>query len=464
MDIKEYIKSIHENDFTPFENDSFKKDAFNEYHGKTLLEYLLEKGYHNCWMDKLATFDIKWIKLYLKYNVLEPIMECNLDLLMSPIDGSTLIDSLLKKLSNEGKIKLYYNIQKNDYWKFHVMEDEIISIYENNGIIVPKIFFKDSFLTKPKPIITDDLFKEFEIVFSNYNKRIIEYILNIFKKNYQVNPQRVTNDMLRLIDYKKNNPDFIIVDSHNTEGEFAALEKRLAINMYSDMIFNHELSHIMFQIYENESNDEETRKFNLLRLPLLNEEKEKEIKKYLERFHKQYEKELEKYREMYKTMVSKKYGSFNNYVKSICKSIIDCKTHMINIDYNGSEYYFIEDETDAINVAVEIIKAEKEEYAKSMVRHHFAAELMIENLIDAIYVGKIFDGLMEIECLSGHSYLYYMEDDKMPLNECIANYDAIKKLPNNQGIISTLKRLIGSEMIEFFDNYLIKNREGIYGR
>ncbi len=318
MDSKQYVEKILNNDFELFENNKLEKIMFDEYEGKTILDYLLEKGYHNAWMDNLATYKIKWAKCYLKHNILSPLMECFLDILFTKIDDKIFIDHLLDKLNPTEKLELYYNIQKYNYWKFHTKEVEIINIFKKHNVDLPKIFFKDTYYKNPNLNITNDLFKEFLNVFSNEDEEIIKFILKIFKNNYRINPQRTTNDMLKLMDYKKNNPDFRIIDSYTPEGEYNAIEKRLETNKYVDMVFNHELSHILFEVYESDSRDEAVNQFNtfLNRFDYI-DELDSKIAIYLNDYHIKYEKAKIMYRNKYRKELVKKYGSFDNYVKQI---------------------------------------------------------------------------------------------------------------------------------------------------
>ena len=465
MTASKYIESFEQKKYDVFEKNELLKDGLLDYQGKTIIEFLLDNDFHNNEMDNFASYSKEWAYYYIKYNILKPVMQCKLEILLSYEKGKKIIDYLLEKIDDNEKIELYHHIQRYDYWQFHMMEDEIIKIYKNHGVILPKIFVSNSFTRNTSPIVSDDIFQEFTRTYIDQDKEIIEYILRIFKKNYQINSGRTTNDMLKLIDYKKQNPEFRIYNSNSIEGGFNPTEKFLKINTVSELIFNHELSHIIFEMCESEKSDQDVKKFDELRQPILKGDYQNKIISYLKRFHESFEKFKVKYHETYRKEIVKKYGSLNEYIKHICVSIIESKSNIIKLSHIDSlpDYYFL-DEVDIPDVALEVIKTEEEEYVTYMARHHFASQLVIEDLLDAIYIGDIYDELFDIDCLCGHGIFYYMFDEKLPFNECLANYDAIKKLPNNSGIMNDLRNLIGDEMIMFLDNYLVKNREGNYGR
>ena len=465
MTASKYIESFEQKKYDVFDRREFLDDGLLDYQGKTIIEFLLDNGFHSDEMDNFASYNKEWAYYYIKYDIVKPVMQCKLEILLSYAKGKKIIDYLLDKIDDNKKIELYHHIQRCDYWQFHMMEDDIIRIFKNHGVILPKIFISNSYTRNSSPIVSDDIFKDFLETYNDQDKEIIEYILKILKKNYQVNPERTTNDILKLIEYKKQNPEFRIYNSNSIAGGFNPIENFLRISMVSDLIFNHELSHIIFEMCEAEKNDQDVKRFDELRQPILEDDYKNKIISYLSEFHESFEKTKLKYREAYKKEIIKKYGSINEYIKHICVSIIDSKSNIIKLSHINSspDYYFL-NEMDIADVALEVIKTEEEEYVNHLARHHFASQLMIEDLLDAIYMGEIYDVLFDVDCLCGHGIFYYMFDEKLPFNECLANYDAIKKLPNNSGIMNDLRNLIGDEMIMFLDSYLVKSREGKYGR
>ena len=113
------------------------------------------------------------------------------------------------------------------------------------------------------------------------------------------------------------------------------------------------------------------------------------------------------------------------------------------------------------DVVMEFLTIEREEFVRINTRKYFAPDLMIENMLDAILLGKIFDNDLGINCLSGHGSFYF-SNKKRSFDECLANYDAIKKSIKGDKLILDLESLIGYDLINFLDSYIEKNREGKY--
>ena len=61
-----------------------------KYHMSYLLEYLLENNIHTTIMDNYASKDLLWINLYLKYNIIKPLINVPLELLLNQTDNSLL--------------------------------------------------------------------------------------------------------------------------------------------------------------------------------------------------------------------------------------------------------------------------------------------------------------------------------------------------------------------------------------
>ena len=84
---------------------------------------------------------------------------------------------------------------------------------------------------------------------------------------------------------------------------------------------------------------------------------------------------------------------------------------------------------------------------------------MLENLLDALLVGKIFACELTEYCLSGHSKMYYYFNEELSFNECLADFDAINKSDKSEQLLSDLSDLVGIDIINFLNYYNEKNRE-----
>ena len=147
------------------------------------------------------------------------------------------------------------------------------------------------------------------------------------------------------------------------------------------------------------------------------------------------------------------------YIEIICKDILDNKEDFSMVSL-GDKIYDLE-VCDVKLFVLELLTIEKNEYINNRVRKFFDKELMFENFLDAIFMGKLCDDMGD-ECLSGHSMIYFLEKESNSFDEVLANFDAIKK--NNGGnLIEDLQLLVGDEIITFLNDYLIRNRENGYG-
>ena len=105
-----------------------------------LIEYLLKEGIHTKIMDSRTQHSSKWMKFYLKYNVLKPLLNCYLRPLLDIVDGKMILDVLLEKFTTEEKMQLLSNLKKNSYWELREHEKEIIYLYKKHGISLSQIF------------------------------------------------------------------------------------------------------------------------------------------------------------------------------------------------------------------------------------------------------------------------------------------------------------------------------------
>ena len=165
-------------------------------------------------------------------------------------------------------------------------------------------------------------------------------------------------------------------------------------------------------------------------------------------------------RKKYFNTIDDYYGSFNNYIKKIYLDLKDNTPELLSIwtVYSECYSYPIISKCNLEQVTETFINSEKNLYIHTNARKIFAPYLTLENMLDAILTGALFDDKSS-HCLSGHGSLYFSKEKSNSFDECLADYDAIKKSTKSNEIIKILRELIGDELIEFLDNYLLKNRE-----
>ena len=464
MEKQEYNKLIINNELDKLANISTIDDLIKyKYLYRYLIEYLLENNIHTKIMDSKAQYDSDWINFYLKYNVLKPLLNSRLEPLLKTSNKRLLLDNLLEKLSNDERIELLHNLKKNSYWTYHIYENKIINLYDKYGINLTQVFINDPKINKRVDKVPQkelELFNEFKEVFQDNNHNTINFYFSEFRKLLAINKERTIDDIEKLIIYKRKHPDFKLLLSKNTEGEYDASEKHIIISPYRSNILSHELSHLLYNELDDFIDANHLDVYKKIQDRINSDEIIKKISEYLEQFHKRFHSMYDYFKEIYYLEIKKKYHSFNEYIKAVCQDICENHPEMIMID-DMAAYYV--DDNNVSDIVVELLEIEKEEYIYRLLKNYYSEELMLENLLDALLMGKIYDNFLNIECLSGHSGFDFIEEENLSFNECLANYDAIKNSRKATRLTNDLQSIVGSELIRFLDNYIEKNRGRNYG-
>ncbi len=464
---KEYIKMIENKDWEKLSKIARTSDlAFYKYKGKYLLEYLLEKNIRSVDMDEVVRYNHEFANLYLKYNIFEPIFSSSLSVLLHEEENGYFLDRLLSKLNNEQKLNLYDRIKFKDYNKYRVNEKNILECFRRNGVVLPSIFLNYTFGEEYTIRDCDrELIKQFSDVFSDQKKEVLNVYINEIKKRLLMNHDRAVIDTEKLIEYKKMSPKFTLELSKETDGKYEKVRARIEVSRYASTIYDHELSHLLFQIFENRRIIDD---YEDIREKLDNKSNIEKFKKYLDGFHSKFEEKGKEYEKEYYDLINVKYGSFDNYLLFVCKDFYDNKDKIgcfiLDIQTDAKLYDLSTRNSleEIKKVVLEFLEIEKNEYITRNLRNYYGPYLMLENMLDAIVMGSIFDDL-EDKCLSGHGRLYFVLHDGGSFDECLADFDAICKSEKKDEIIKELEKLIGKELIEFLEKYIEMNRERRHG-
>ena len=459
MEKQEYNNLIINGKLNELANISMVDDLIRyRYLNRYLISYLLDAGIHTNIMDSRAILDIKWTKYYLKYNITKPLLKCHLKPLLMTINNELVLDTLLKKLNNADRIKLYENLKENNYWEIQTHEQEIRRSYAKVGITLPEIFIKKPLISDQKKHLSTkykDLIEKFRKTFSETEENVLDAYTNEFKKRLLVNDKRMVSDIKKIIEYKKMHKDFSLNLSCDTEGEYNSEKESITISPYRYLVLTHELSHLMYDDIEVNKRDI-IKEYISIQNSINNDETIKKIVQYLDNFHKNYEYMKSIFKEMYYHEIKKKYKSYDEYIKAICTDIYKYHPDIIAID--DEMVYFYVDNDNIEDIVAELIHIEEEEYININVRNYYTEELLLENMLDALLNGKICDGMLDIDCLSGHAGCDFMDDYELSFNECLADYDAIKNSSKNSKLINDLEKLVGLDIIDFLEDYLLKYR------
>ena len=311
-------------------------------------------------------------------------------------------------------------------------------------------------------LIDDEIFIEFKELFQNTDTKLLNYIINELKRCLLKDRERTLNDIKKLIKYKKDKPLFSFYNStiSDNHGYFDPKKLVLSTDTVDSLKFNHEFSHLLFHVYENDTIINE---YENIRLKLDTENNYLIVKKYLEMLHHRFDDEKKKLEQVYDSKINEYYGNFSKYFKKVYLDLKDNTPDFIklkNIISEGYVYASITPET-LRDVCLSFVEIEQQEYIALELKKNNSPYLMLENMLDAIFNGKLFDDL-EFDCLSGHGSFYFSKNLTNSFDESLANYDAIKKSDKGTEVIKIIRELIGNELIEFFDNYIKKNREESY--
>lgn len=461
-----YIDLLIKRKYDELANISFIDDLVKiSYNNRYLIEYLLEDKFHSPKMDEYLKYHLSFAKYYLKYHIINPLLECSLNILLESINGKDLIlDELLNNINDNDKMILYQKIKINSYTEYHRREGEVVKCFLRHGILINPIFITTNVSLEKNNIEDEDLLIEFNKIFYDTDNVILRNITNIFHNDLLNNRLRALNDIKKIIEYKKEHQKFKFIDSQNNDGNYDSLTDTMKVSLERPLVFEHEFSHLLYQSFENQ--DEIIKKYKKIidgldKLNIFNN-----IIIYLKKFHKEYEHSMSIYRKEYDELIKQKYGSFDNYLNKVTFDIQENMPEFIRIYHEDEQISNMYDVNlvNASSISLELLEVEKEEYIRKRLHTNYSEELMFENLLDAILMGKIFDYEEDFKCLSGHGILYFKDDIILSLDECLANYDAICKTDKKEKLKGDLISLIGDDLTFILDEYIKKNREGVYER
>ena len=462
MENKEYNRLIFNNIINKLANITNYSDLTTyKYLDKYLLEYLLKNNIHTTRMDNYMKKNNLWINLYLKYNIIEPLVNVPLEYLLEKTDNELLLVKILTKMNNSERIKLYQKMKYSNVWLFNHIEQDIIEIYQTYNIIIPQTFINLPKIADNKIKVNKKLQKELSklvTIYGDTDKQTIDTIINELKRKSKQDIKRTYMDIVKLLNYKLDNKDFKLKISPT--GYLCGLyttDDSILIDKYIHGLFNHELSHLFVDQFELFDIDEDYKEYRNMIKKIINRKSSiNRITNYLNEFHSRINFMKKIFKELYFKEVEKQYGSFNAYANKLYIEIKNIKPEVIIIDKIATEIYIDEDNIETS--VMEIIESLSNNYANICVTNYYNEELFLENLLDSILKGRIWANELQVESMSGHSRKYYKSDKYASLDECLANYDAIKNSNKADILINKLRYLVGDELVFFLDDYVCLKR------
>jgi hypothetical protein len=480
MENKDYNRLIEENKIKHLLRIPTVDLVKYKYQGRYLLEYLLENNIHYFSMDLNACHEIKWMKLYIKYNILEPLLKVNLPFLLERDGKGLVLDTLLKVFNDDQKLKLYQSMKVYNYWLFMCNEDIIIKTYKKYKINLPELFIPIP--TLHNEVISnnsklENLLKEFKKVYKSMDNYTLDVCINEFRRKAKIDLNRTCNDIKLLIAFKKNNRTFKIITKNLTcedveeVGNYNCTRNLIEIDNYHRGTFDHELSHMIYHIYERYlqlypgTNNSFYYQYKTIQTNIKNNKLDNIIT-YIHDFHNRYNDICNYFTDLYFAKVEKKYGSYAKYKEAIDNDILENKLYLVEYSKDG-DYIDVVDEYDNPKKSLrktateELIISHSAEYVYYSAKNYYNEELFLENLLDALLDGAIFDQKYGLDSLSGHGLDYFIQLSDLSFNEVLANYDAIIHSYQRDRLTNKLRDIVGDELVDLLDKYFNERKNKI---
>ena len=462
MEKKEYNHLIENNrllelSYTAKAGDLIKYQYKNLY----LIEYLLREDIRDKRYDTYAQHYTEWAVFYLKYHITKPLLKMNFNALMTMVDGKRFLDILLGNLTDFEKIDLYDHMKKEFYWQVHDYEQEIIAIYKKHGMKIKQIFIKSPSVfdfKAGKRKSDNELLNEFSFVFKDSSDYILNVYLHELKRGLSIDSVRTRDIIEKLIRHKINHDDFNLKLTVDGEGEY---DGDITINPKVIGVMYHELSHF----FRHNFTKADRLQYEKLRRKVDNDDTKTNIINYLKILHSRYDDMKSYFEAIYDREVKKQYGSMVKYEQAVFNDLYVYNTKIVSVRCETmGDFNLYVNEYSIIGTAHKLLEVEKAEFVNDCIKNYYSVELTLENLLDALLNGAIYDGLAGIECLSGHESLYYMQNKDASFDECLADYEEILNSKRKNKILNDLEMLVGSELIDFLENYIEKERNEIHSK
>ncbi len=423
--------------------------TYYEYLNKPILEYLLEKHIHTKKMDNYSITNSKWIILYIKYNIIDPLVNANLFVLLTFENDVLLLDILLKVLDDKQRMKLYQNFKEQDYIFFAENESIVINSYKKVGITLPRYLIKIPTIEErkisAKKEIEDEL-KKLREVYKDISKDTLNTICNEFRKNAKYNHQVVMKNIKKLIEYKNRFKNFKIklfypdidITEQTCGFSIESNNRKMVTEIYQLGTFTHELSHLLFNDCEKNW-DYYYDQFKKLSKKINNKETINKIIDYLQIYHGNYDFMRNIFAELYYAKIAQTYGSYEKYIKYLTDDMINS-----GLDFLSYSDIFVQ----------ELIEDECAKYSRTMTRNYYRDEGYAESFINSILRGRINTNRKHFRYFCGHNPEYFEEDELNAFDESIAEFYSIINSFNANRIINDLRGVLGDEIIDLFLDYM----------
>lgn len=411
---------------------TFSKHSQLEYLYKLEKEELLKRNINrNCMLDEFISHDLNETKFILEYFRLDR----DIDIIMF----------FKLKGFNLGNEKIDFELLDEEAYSY-----EIIKM--NNALLKSQIKYEE--LQEEDALLLIELE---ELFIDSDSPELVEAIILSFAKEIKKNNIYALEELKKLIQIKKMNPDLEITKS--TTGSFFSRNAGLNLATAEINTINHELGHLFHYYLDNEDTPlgfediirklqqdenllEKTTTFSKL-LRTYEDELEPTIDKEYDEWSEDYYTE-DKIQEIQEFLSSSKQDKIEYYKK---------------LGYKEEELALILDESFTLEQYMENQKRIKCSEMLSVTMSAYHSELQaISDIIDAIYEGHYYNNKLldkngeRIEGTFGHGIVYYSSIDNV-FQEIFANYSLLMKSDRREQSFMILKEIVGEELINYLHAY-----------
>ena len=411
-------------------------------------------------IDTLDTEDL--VKAYItfsKHNQLEYLYKLDKEeLLKRNLNKNCMLDEFISHDLNETKFILqYFRLDKDiDIIMFFKLKDEEAYSYEmirmNNAILKSQIKYEE--LPEEDALLLIELE---ELFIDSDSPELVEAIVLSFAKEIKKNNIYALEELKKLIQIKKLNPDLEI--SKSTTGSYFSRNSGLNLATAEINTINHELGHLFHYYLDNEDTPQG---FEEIIRQLQQDQNLLEKTTTFSRLLRSYEDELE-------PTIDKEYDEWSeeyfteDKIKEIQEFLSSSKQDKIEyykkLGYKEEELALILDESFTLEQYMENQKRIKCSEMLSVTMSAYHSELQaISDIIDAIYEGHYYNNKLldkngeRIEGTFGHGIVYYSSIDNV-FQEIFANYSLLMKSDRREQSFMILKEMVGEELINYLHSY-----------
>lgn len=395
----------------------------------------------------------------------------NLNTLLKKYDNKTLLDYFLDK---DSELTLNKILDKSDKMNYSVMiilksrgikdNDSILNINKDNAS-----FVKNTPDTYYGPLDNDSdyLIKELERLFisdGKSDKDLINLLITGYRNALFINYDITIREIEKLIEIKKNNFDKFYYVKDKNSSYFSPSKGCIFINDSYISVVIHETGHALHHYLtgsEVPDNYDE-----IVKRAEENKELLTKTSKYFESCNKIMKNIKNYFLNLANEVLTAHYSKQENImdIQSIAsKDISEYRDKFKSLKIPEEQLEQILQETFSVE---EYIKREAiivaSELTDTTIRNNYASIGATNDIIDAIYRGKVCDGVLKsadgqkIVSFGGHGIRYYSQN-KHGFDEMIAQFAVLVKFKGAEENLQVLRNIVGDEIYNMISNFYYTN-------